>query len=203
MQVTPTEVTALMQTLQPAVPLMNILEGYKDLQSVMAVLEAQQSFDLKNNLAQFGEREGPLPFPEEHDRIKYIGYFLTAHLDPLRPIAIKFNFGSGLAFQPLVLMLKAFALQGTHRPRLVQGLSLSQIGETNGVGFVGFEFEPLNQLLKDPARITGFQVYLMRPKKLEIPELPVESVYTEPEIGPGVVRAAPELHVYKHIDTRA
>jgi hypothetical protein len=169
MQVTPTEVTALMQSLQPAIPLMNILEGYKDLQSVMAVLEAQQSFDLKHNLAQFGEREGPVPFPEEHDRIKYIGYFLTAHLDPQRLITIKFNFGSGLAFQPLVLMLKAFSLQGTHRPHLVQGLSLSQIGETNGVGFVGFEFEPLNQLLKDPARITGFQVYLMRPQKVGDP----------------------------------
>lgn len=202
MQITPSEVTALMQTLQPPVPLMNILDGYKDLQSVMAVLEAQQSFDLKNNLAQFGEREGPLPFPDEQDRIKYIGYFLTASLDPLRSITIKFNFGSGLAFQPLVLILKAFSLQGIHRPRLVQGLSLSEMGETNGVGFVGFEFEPLNQLLKDPARITGFQVYLMRPKKLASAAPPLESVYTEPEVGPGVVRAAPGLHVYKHIDTR-
>lgn len=202
MQITPSEVTALMQTLQPAVPLMNILEGYKDLQSVMAVLEAQQSFDLKNNLAQFGEREGPVPFPDEQDRIKYIGYFLTAQLDVQRPIVIKFNFGSGLAFQPLVVMLKAFSLQGTHRPRLVQGLSLSEIGETNQVGFVAFEFESLNQLLKDPARITGFQVYLMRPKKIETPAPPVESVYTEPDVGPGVVRSAPGLHVYKHIDTR-
>jgi hypothetical protein len=202
MQVTPSEVTALMHTMQPAVPLMNILEGYKDLQTVMAVMETQQSFDLKNNLAQFKDKEGPPAFPEEHDRVQYVGYFLTALLDADRSLQLKFNFGSGLAFQPLFLMLKAFSVLGQRQFRLVQGLSLSQSGETNGIGFVAFEFEPLAQLFKEPTRITGFQVYLMRPSKEASPAQPLETVYTEPETEEGVVRVAPQLHVYKHIDTR-
>jgi len=191
-----------MQSMQPAVPLMNLLEGYQDLQSVMAVLEAQQSFDLQNNTARFNENEGLLPLPEAGDRLRYLGYFLSAGLDAQRPIQIELNLGRPLAGHPFILILKAFSLLGTHRFRLVQGLSLTQEALASAKGQVAFSFEPLATLLRDPARITGFQVYLMKPKFDPASASPIETVYTEPETESGVVRAAPNLNVYKHIDTR-
>lgn len=191
-----------MQSLQPAIPLLNLLEGYKDLQSVMAVLEAQQSFSLQNNTARFREQEGPLPLPEPQDRLKYLGFFLTQALRPERPFRLELQFGRPLAGHPFLLLLKAFSLQGTHRFRLSQGLSLSQEALADASGRVSFEFEPLAQLLKDPSRITGFQVWLMKPKFEPQSASPEETVYTEAETERGIVRAAPRLNVFKHIDTR-
>lgn len=191
-----------MQSLQPAIPLLNLLEGYKDLQSVMAVLEAQQSFSLQNNTARFREQDGLFSLPEFQDRLKYLGYFLTQTLLLERPIRLELQFGRPLAGHPFLLLLKAFSVQGTYRFRINQGLSLSQEARADASGQVSFEFEPLARLLKDPSRITGFQVWIMKPKYHPPLLNPEESMSADTENETGIVRAAPQLNVFKHIDTR-
>jgi hypothetical protein len=168
----------------------------------MAVLETQQAFEMDHNNGKFRDTEGPVKLPEEYDRLKYLGYFLAGNLEPRRPIRITLAFGRPQAGHPFIMVLKAFSLLGTHRFRLVQGLSLTQAALANASGTVSFDFEPLDTLLRDPSRITGFQVWLMKPKvdPKSVPTL--ENVYTEPEGHVGVLPTDPQPDGFKHIDTR-
>ncbi len=43
----------------------------------MAVLEAQESFSVDQNLGRY-KGEGPLEIPDEEERIKYLGFFCCA-----------------------------------------------------------------------------------------------------------------------------
>ena len=95
------EVTALAQTLQPTVPLFNIIDGYHDIQSVEAVLQATENFSLENNLARF-KGDTPLEIPDEEERIRYLGFFLLKMLDLKRPLKIQLDFNSRFAWTPLI-----------------------------------------------------------------------------------------------------
>lgn len=192
------EVTALAQTLQPTLPLFNIIEGYQDIQSLVAVLETQQSFALDQNTARFKQNEGPLELPEEHERIKYLGFFLLKDLNLQRELKIELRFSSRFAWTPLTLMLRAFGLQKQRNIRLTQGLSLHQDAEVNAGGLALFEFEALSEWIKYPERVTGFLVYLIRHPGQNAPA--AEEIA---EQEPGIVRASPGLNVYRRIDTRA
>lgn len=193
------EVAALMQTLQPTLPLFQIIEGYQDIQSVQAVLEAQESFAMEQNLGRFKQDE-PLVFPEEHERIRYLGFFLSKDLNWARSLKIQLQFSSLYAYYPLILMLRSFGLQGKRQIRLTQGLTLNGEAVVNIAGLASFEFEPLGETLKHPERITGFFVYLIRPPaEKQVPD-PEPEIEAEPE--PGIVRASPGLNVYRTIDTR-
>jgi len=191
------EVAALMQTMQPSLSMLQIIEGYRDIQSVEAVLEAEESFAMEQNLGRFKQDE-PLDFPEEHERIRYLGFFLNRELNWQRPLKIQLQFSSRYAYYPLVLMLRSFGLQGKRQIRLTQGLSFHEEAVVNIAGLASFEFEPLDELLKHPERISGFLVYLIRPKaEKKEPELEIER-----EQEPGIVRASNGLNVYCKIDTR-
>ncbi len=198
MMTTP-EVTALAQTLQPTVPLFNIIDGYRDIQSVEAVLEAQQSFSMENNTARFKQNDGPLELPDEAERIRYLGYILLDRLKLDKPLNLQIQFHSRYAWTPLILMLRAFGLQGQGKIRLNQGISLHQDSTINAAGLAKFEFEPLSDWLKFPDRVTGFLVYLIRPPGPKLQPEPEENTDAE---TPGILRAAPGLNVYKQIDTR-
>jgi len=196
----PPEVAALAQAMQPTAPLFQILEGYKDLQSVVAVLEAQKSFLLDHNQARFSQ-SGPLDLPD-HERIRYLGFFLLQDLDLQRPLKIQLQFHSRFAYTPLVLMLRAFGLQGKHQIRLTQGLVLHEEASVNLAGLAHFVFAPLGELLKHPERVTGFLVYLIRPVTEPEPSAVLEAAEALPDSETGVVRAEAGLNVYKKIDTR-
>lgn len=195
------EVTALAQTLQPTVPLFNIIEGYRDIQSVEAVLETQQSFMIDQNLGRF-KGDQPLEIPDENERIRYLGFFLLKSIDLKRPLRIQLQFGSRYAWTPLVLMLRAFGFQGQKQIRITQGLTLHQDTVVNAAGGALFEFEPVDDWLKNPERVSGFLAYLIRPPG---PRLQPADLYVPDEAPqePGIVRASPGLNVYRHIDTRA
>lgn len=195
------EVTALAQTLQPTVPLFNIIEGYRDIQSVEAVLEAQQSFMIDQNLGRF-KGDQPLEIPDENERIRYLGFFLLKNIDLKRPLRIQLQFGSRYAWTPLVLMLRSFGFQGQKQIRITQGLTLHQDTVVNASGGAFFEFEPVDDWLKNPERVSGFLAYLIRPPG---PRLQPADAYIPAEDSPesGIVRASPGLNVYRHIDTRA
>lgn len=191
------EITALMQTMQPSLPMFQIIEGYRDLQSVEAVLEAEESFAMEQNLGRFKQNEA-LDFPEEHERIRYLGYFLNRELNWQRPLKIQLQFSSRYAYYPLVLMLRSFGLHGKRQIRVNQGVSFHEEAIVNIAGLASFEFEPLDEILKHPERITGFLVYLIRPKaEKHLPEPEPEE-----EQEPGIVRSSPGLNVYRKIDTR-
>lgn len=197
MLMTTPEVTALAQSLQPTLPLFQIIEGYQDLQSVVAVLETEASFALDQNLARF-HQEKPLTWPEEKERIRYLGFFLTRDLNWKRPLRIQLQFSSRYAYFPLILMLRAFTLQGQRQVRLTQGLSLHEEAIVNLAGLALFEFPALAELLRHPERVTGFLVYLIRP----LAEKQAPEPEAEIEIEPGIVRAQNGLNVYRKIDTR-
>lgn len=198
MMTTP-EVTALAQTLQPTLPLFNIIDGYRDIQSVEAVLEAQQNFSMENNTARFKQNDGPLELPDEAERIRYLGYILLDRLKLDKPLNLQIQFHSRYAWTPMILMLRAFGLQGQGKVRINQGISIHQDGTINAAGLAKFEFEPLSDWLKFPERVTGFLVYLIRPPGPKAQ--PEPEAFPEAET-PGILRAAPGLNVYKHIDTR-
>lgn len=193
------EVTALAQSLQPTLPLLNIIEGYRDIQSVVAVLETQEGFSLENNTARFKQDEGPLDLPDEAERIRYLGYILLQNLNLDKPLCLQLQFSSRYAWTPLVLMLRAFGLQGHGKIRFTQGLTMHESSTVNPAGLAKFEFDPLSDWLKFPERVTGFLVYLIRPPGAKVQPEPE----TVPEAEkPAILRAAPGLNVYKHIDTR-
>lgn len=195
------EVTALAQTLQPTVPLFHIIEGYRDIQSVEAVLETQQSFAIEHNLGRF-KGDLPLEIPDEDERIRYLGFFLLNQIDLTRPLKIQLQFKSHYAWTPLILMLRGFGLQGQQQIRITQGLSLHQEGVVNAAGNVSFEFEPLGDWIKHPERVTGFLAYLIRPPGPRQEPPSAEFIQSQPEPA-GIVRASPGLNVYRHIDTKA
>lgn len=200
MFMTPPEAAAMLQTLQPTIPLFNTLEGYQDIQSVVAVLEAQESFETANNQAHYKQPDGPLELPEEHERLRYLGFLLTQQLDWRRPLKIDLQFHSRYAYTPLVLMLRSFELKGKRRVSFHLGLTLHSEATVNIAGLARFEFEPLADWLKDPSRVTGFQVYLIRPAG---PRQAPEPEYQEIPDEPGIVRAKDGLNVYRKIDIRA
>ncbi|PKL76183.1 MAG: hypothetical protein CVV27_11545, partial [Candidatus Melainabacteria bacterium HGW-Melainabacteria-1] len=187
----------------PQLPLFSIIDGYKDIQSVVAVLEAQQSFATDHNTAHY-KGDGPLDIPDEQERIRYLGYLLTRDIDLERRLKVQLQFNSRYAGVPLILMLRAFGLQGKHKIRLTQGLSIHQDATVNVAGNISFEFEPIGDWLKHPDRVTGFLVYLIRPpgpKHTPGPAL-VESAEADEAGETGIVRASPGLNVYRHIDMR-
>ena len=195
------EVTAMAQTLQPTVPLFNIIEGYQDIQTVVAVLETQQSFAVDQNTARFKGGDGPLEIPDENEKIRYLGYILTQSINLKRPLKIQLQFASRYAWTPLVLMLRSFGLQGQRKIRITQGLTFHQDSLVNAAGLANFEFKPFDDWIKNPERVTGFLVYLIRPPGER--QIPVEE---EQELSPeeeGIIRSAMGLNVYRRIDTRA
>lgn len=198
--ITAPEMAALAQTLQPTMSMLQIAENQNDLESVVAVLESQESFDLENNLARFKDREEPLPMPEEQERIKFLGYFLSKNLDWERPIRIQLDFGSRYAYIPLFLMLRAFELKGKRNVTLKQGLSLHTEGQVNAAGLAHFEFEALGDVIRYPEKTMGFLIYLIRPQGAKAQPPTEESVEAPSE--PGIVRSQPGLNVYRKIDTR-
>lgn len=198
------EVTALAQHLQPTLPLFNIIDGYQDIQSLVAVLETQENFQLDHNLARY-TGDAPLELPDEEERIKYLGFFLTKNLNLRRPLKVNLQFNSRYAWTPLILMLRAFGLQGKGKIRLTQGLTLHQDAIVNNAGVAAFEFEPLGEWIKNPDRLTGFLVYLIRPPgERRPPQDTHQAAESDPqEREEGIVRASPGLNVYRHIDMRA
>lgn len=198
MFMSPPEVSALAQSLQPTVPLFQIIDGYQNLQSVVAVLETQEGFQLDQNLAREKQQEGPQDLPEQGERVRYLGFFLSRDLDRWKPLRLQLQFRSRYAYTPLMLMLRAFHLQGERRVRLSQGLVRHEYTTVNSAGMALFDFGLPGDWLKQPERVTGFLVYLIRPGG--ILQSPSEDTQTEPEAG--IQRAAPGLNVYKKIDTR-
>lgn len=198
MFVAPPEVTALLQHIQPTVPMFNILDGYQDIQSVEAVLHSQETFALRDNTAQFKQGDGPIEIPDEVNRMRYLGYFLAEQLNHKRPFKFRLVFGHAGAHLPFVLLLRSFWLTGKRQVQIKQGLALQAETETNDQGVAEFEFEPLAELLKDPARILGFNVYLIRPK--EDRRRPARAA--EQESPPPPPPSGPFLNVLKKIDTR-
>lgn len=194
------EVTALAQTLQPTLPLFNIIEGYRDIQSVEAVLEAQQSFQIDQNLGRF--KGNPyLDIPDENERIRYLGFILIKSLDLARPLQIQLKFPSRFAWTPLILMLRAFGLQGKRQIRITQGLTLHQDTVVTGTGKASFDFEAFDTWIRYPERLTGFLLYLIRPSGPR--QMPPEPTSVAAPAATGIVRSTPGLNVYRHIDTRA
>ncbi|HEY9841855.1 MAG TPA: hypothetical protein V6D23_15440 [Candidatus Obscuribacterales bacterium] len=203
MLMTAPEVTALAHTMQPTLPLFNIIEGYQDIQSVVAVLESQASFSIDHNLGRY-KGDTPLEIPDEEERIRYLGFFLLNTVNLKNPLKMQLQFGSRYAWTPLIMMLRAFGLQGQRKIRITQGLTLHQDAVVNASGGALFEFEPLDEWIKYPDRITGFVVYLIRPPgQRQAP--PAEVVVApEPELQEeGIIRSSPGLNVYKSIDMRA
>lgn len=202
--VPPPEIAALTQALPPSPILQQSLEGYRDLQSVMAVLESQAGFELNHNLARF-RQSAPVEMPPAEERVRYLGFFLTQHIALARPLRVQLRFSSYFAHTPLMLLLHAFGIQGKHRLHLTQGLSFYASAEVNAVGLVQFVFSPLSQTLKSPERVTGFMVYLIRPKvtHLSAPDTVFEaSEVDDEEAGTGILRVSEGLNVYKRVDTR-
>ncbi len=199
MFLSPTDATSLAQTLQPTLPLFQDLEHYKDLQSVMAVMEAEQSFELNQDTARF-KQDGPLEIPDEKERIRFLGYFLSENIDWKRALKIDLNFHSRYAYRPVILMLRSFHLQGKTQVQLKQGLTLHTESQVNLAGLARFEFEPFENWLTNPKRITGFFVYLVAPPRTQAVE--PEPVYEEAPAEPGIVRSHQTLNVYRKIDTR-
>lgn len=203
MFITGPEVSAFIQQLQPTSSFLQIIEGYEDVESVVAVLEAQQSFDLRHNLARH-HQDAPLSSPDAKERLKYLGFFLTQHLQSEKTFAVELRFASRYAYTPLVLMLKGFGLRGKKRVQLTQGLILHQEGEINTAGIVRFAFEPLSEWLKDLTRVTGFMVYLLWPQPPQKTQEAVSEIVTSQNNEPesGIIRARSGLNVYRKIDTR-
>lgn len=200
MFLSPTDATTLAQTMQPTLPLLQDLAHYKDLQTVMAVMEAEQSFDLNQDSARF-KQDAPLEIPDEKERIRFLGYFLNETIDWKRPLKIDLNFHSRYAYRPVILMLRAFHLQGKTQVQLKQGLTLHSDAQVNLAGLARFEFESFENWLTNPSRITGFFVYLVVPPRDHSVE--PEPVYEAVPAEPGIVRAHQTLNVYRKIDTRA
>lgn len=197
MLIAPPEVTALLQNLQPTVPMFNILDGYQDIQSVEAVLHSQETFALRDNTAHFKQGDGPIEIPDEINRMRYLGYFLAEQLNPKRSFKFRLAFGQAGSHLPFILLLRSFWLTGKRQVQIKQGLTLQAEAESNAQGVAEFEFEPLAELLKDPSRILGFNVYLIRPKEdRRRPVKPPEPEAAQPP-PPG-----PFLNVLKKIDTR-
>jgi hypothetical protein len=203
MFITTPEVSFLIQNLQPTSSFLQIIEGYEDVESVVAVLEAQQSFDLRHNLARY-RQDTALPAPDPKEKLKYLGFFLTQHLNSEKTFEVELRFTARYAYTPLVLMLKGFGLRGKKQVHLTQGLILHQEGEINTAGIVRFTFEPLSEWLKDLNRVTGFMVYLLWPKPpKKQQDTALETLISqnnEPESG--MIRARSGLNVYRKIDTR-
>ncbi len=195
------EVTAMAQTLQPTVPLFNIIDGYQDIQTVVAVLETQQSFAVDQNTARFKGGDGPLEIPDENEKIRYLGHILTQDINLKRPLKIQLQFATRYAWTPLILMLRSFGLQGQRKIRITQGLTFHQDSLVNAAGLANFEFEPFDDWIKHPERVTGFLVYLIRPPgERQIPVAEEQELSPEEE---GIIRSAMGLNVYRRIDTRA
>ena len=200
MFLSPTDASVLAQTMQPTLPLFQELEYYKDLQSVMAVIEAEQSFELNQDSARF-KQDGPLEIPDEQERIRFLGYFLNETIDWKRPLKIDLNFHSRYAYRPVILMLRSFHLQGKTQLQIKQGMTLHSEAQVNLAGLARFEFEPFENWLSNPKRITGFFVYLVAPPQSQVVE--PSPVYEEVPAEPGIVRSHQSLNVYRKIDTRA
>jgi hypothetical protein len=195
------DITALAQTVQPTVPVFQVIEGYQDIQTVVAVLESQQSFVLDQNTARYKGKDGALTLPDEAEKIRYLGYILTKQIQLQRPLKIQLTFNSYYAGTPLILMLRSFGLQGKNKIRLTQGLSFHQDAVVNQAGTVTFEFDAFDEWIRYPDRVTGFLVYLIRlpGQKIQI----LDTQEQEAEIEAGIMRSALGLNVYRRIDTRA
>ncbi len=189
------------QNLQPTSSFLQIVEGYEDLETVVAVLEAQEGFETRGNLARYFQ-DTPLEVPEGDEKIKYLGYFLTRHLNPRTSFEVELRFLPRYAYTPLVLMLKGFGLKSQKRGvQLTQGLILHQESTVNTAGMARFAFEPLSDWLKDVNRVVGFMVYVLWPKQRpRVTEEQERSQLSETESG--IIRARPGLNVYRKIDTR-
>lgn len=200
----PPEVAALAQALPPSPLLQQSLEGYRDLQSVVAVLASQAGFELDQNLARFRQNT-LLELPPAEERIRYLGFFLTETLNPERELQLQLRFRAPYARIPLVLVLHAFGIQGKHRLRLTQGISLYASATVSPAGLAAFVFAPLAEILKKPERVQGFLVYLLRPPAPAADGQPAEAAQPdwEPEdTPPGILRVSEGLNVYKRVDTR-
>lgn len=199
MFVAPPEVTSLLQHLQPTIPLFQILEGYRDIQSVEAVLQSQETFALRDNTAHFKKGDGPIDVPDEVNRVRYLGYFLASQLNPNRMFRFQLSFGPTLAHHEFILLLRSFWLTGKRQIQVQQGISLQAEAEVNTKGEISFEFEPLADTLKDPSRIVGFNVFLIRPQttRKKPPPPPEEPQHHHPPRKPG-----PFLNVLRKIDTK-
>lgn len=199
----PPEVAALAQALPPSPLLQQSMESFRDLQSVVAVLESQAGFELDQNLARF-LHSSPFEMPSAEERVRYLGFFLTDKLDPARELKIQLRFRAHCAQTPLVLMLHAFGIQGKYRFRLTQGISLYAAARVNAAGLAAFVFAPLAEVLKKPERVQGFMVYLLRPRMPESDEQTDElPVWVNEDTPSGVLRVQEGLNVYKRVDTRA
>jgi len=208
MFMTTPEVSALLQNQQPTSSFLQIIEGYEDIESVVAVLETQETFDLQQNLARY-RQDTLLEQPEAKEKLKYLGFFLTQSLQSHKPFAVEMRFAPRFAYIPLVLMLKGFGLRGKKKIHITQGLILHEESTINTAGIVRFHFEPLSDWIKDLNRVRGFMVYLLWPRESHTSltssvatAAQTQATSQRAEAESGIIRARPGLNVYRKIDTR-
>ena len=199
------EMNAVLQSLQPTPAFLQLLEGYRDIESAVAVLETREGFEMEQNLAQFMQ-DAPLVWPEAKDRIRYLGFFLTGEMDTKREFHISLQFAPRFAGASLTLLLRGFGLQARSRGvQLTQGISLHQEARIATSGTLHFTFEPLSDLLKHPERLQGFLAYLLWPAQQDPESYAYEQDLERSQIDEteaGIIRARPGLNVYRKIDTR-
>lgn len=204
MLITPPEVSALlMQAQNPAPAIAPVLNEHKDIQTVIAVLKNQELFEIIDNNAQFRKGNAREDIPDENNRVKYLGFFLSEQLDPKRALKIKLDFKPSYAGTPLMLLLRSFTIVGKNQLRLVNGFSIQDYSEVDSNGSIRFEFEPLASFLKNPSKITGFNVFLIRPKEEKQPKQAIQVEPATQQAPPPSNK--PKLNInspMKRIDTK-
>jgi hypothetical protein len=193
MQIPPPEMAALLQAGSVDTTLFRLIEGYRDIQSLVAVLASQQPFDVnKDNHGQLHQGQSAELLPDSVHRVRYLGYLLLDQLNLHRPLRLHLDFGSAYRHIPLILVLKGFWITGRHRLRIVAGQVLQQPSISDQNGRIDFALPPLADVITHSERLTGFHVYLIRPK--------AESV--SPVLAPPTVRSEPVLNVRRTIDVK-
>lgn len=193
MQIPPPEMAALLQAGSVDTALFRLVEGHRDIQSLVAVLASQQPFDVnKDNHGQLHQGQSAELLPDSVHRVRYLGYLLLDQLNLHRPLRLHLDFGSAYRHIPLILVLKGFWITGRHRLRIVTGQVLQQPSASDENGRVDFALPPLAEVITSPERLTGFHVYLIRPKAEPALPAPV----------PPTVRSEPVLNVRRTIDVK-
>jgi hypothetical protein len=165
MQIPPPEMAALLQAGSVDTALFRLIEGHRDIQSLVAVLASQQPFDItQDNQGKLYQGHSADLLPDPVHRVRYLGYLLMQQLNLHRPLRLHLDFGWAYRHIPLMLVLKGFWITGRHRLRVVTGQVLQQPGLSDQEGCVEFALPPLADVITRPEQLTGFHVYLIRPK---------------------------------------